>query len=61
MSELIIAIGLVFFIEGTIYTLFPELMQRAMREMLTQPPSVLRFGGLVAVGIGFVIVWLGYR
>lgn len=58
MYDLLTAVGLVLVIEGTLYALFPDYAQRAMRRVLEQLPQVLRIGGLVAVGVGFVFVWL---
>lgn len=44
-------------IEGALYALFPEGMQRVMRTALETPASMLRNGGITALLIGFVIVW----
>ena len=55
---LITAIGLVFVIEGVIYSLFPNAMKRMMTVALSLPTSRLRSMGLVMALFGFVIVWL---
>ncbi|MBI05851.1 MAG: ubiquitin-binding protein [Rhodospirillaceae bacterium] len=55
---LITAIGLVFVIEGVIYSLFPNAMKRMMTIALSLPTSRLRSMGLVMALFGFVIVWL---
>lgn len=57
MSDLLAALGLVFVIEGALYALFPNAMQRMMRQVLDLPPATLRTVGLVAAVIGFGIVW----
>lgn len=57
MDDLYTALGLVLVIEGVIYALFPEGMQRAMAMMQTAPPSMLRVVGLGAAAVGFAIVW----
>jgi uncharacterized protein YjeT (DUF2065 family) len=52
------AIALVLVIEGLLYAMFPEAMQRMMRSALEASPTLLRNGGLAAAVIGFGIVWL---
>tara|TARA_B100001964_G_C13778699_1_gene399269 strand:- start:135 stop:329 length:195 start_codon:yes stop_codon:yes gene_type:complete len=62
MSEfslaIITAIGLVFVIEGVIYSLFPNGMKRMMVMALGLPAGRLRSMGLAMVLLGFGIVWL---
>lgn len=58
MSDLLIALGLVLAVEGTLYALFPGAMQTMMRRALELPAEQLRFGGLFALVAGVVIVWL---
>ena len=58
MGDFYTALGLVLVIEGLIYALFPDGMQRAMRLMQEMPPASLRLAGLVAATIGVVVVWL---
>ncbi len=58
MPDFITALALAMVIEGALYTLFPEAMQRAMRSMLEQPPGRLRVAGIVAACLGVGIVWL---
>ena len=58
MRELLIAIGLVFVIEGLIYTLFPGQMKRMLLQLMALPEQQLRSVGLVMAAIGVVCVWL---
>ena len=62
MSEfsvaLVTAIGLVFVIEGVIYSLFPNAMKRMMMVALALPSSRLRSVGLTMAMVGFAIVWM---
>jgi len=57
MQELIIAIGLLLFIEGILYALFPSKMKNILKNVEKLPISQLRIGGLLFALIGFVIVW----
>ncbi len=57
MKELIIAIGLLFFIEGALYALFPSKMKNMLKTIEKLPVNQLRIGGLLFALIGFVIVW----
>ena len=57
MDELIIAIGLLLFIEGMLYALFPSKMKNMLKIVEKLPVSQLRISGLLFALIGFVIVW----
>jgi len=57
MKELIIAIGLLFFIEGALYALFPSKMKNMLKTIESMQVNQLRIGGLIFATIGFVIVW----
>ena len=58
MKELIVAVGLLFVIEGLLYTIFPDQMKNMMKKMQDIPASNLRTGGLFFALIGFIIVWI---
>lgn len=57
LSFALIGFGLVLVVEGLIYALFPEGMKKILTRMLDVPASALRTGGLVAVVIGFGLLW----
>ncbi len=57
MTDLLVGIGLVLFLEGALYTLFPENMQKMMQQALEMPPSSLRQAGLIACLAGFTVIW----
>ena len=57
MRELIIAIGLLFFIEGVLSALFPSKMKNMLKIIEKLPISQLRAGGFLFVLIGFLIIW----
>ena len=57
MKELIIAIGLLLFIEGMLYALFPSKMKNMLKTIEKMEVNQLRTGGFVFALIGFAIVW----
>ena len=57
MRELVIALGLLLFIEGILYALFPSKMKNMLKVIEKFPANQLRIGGLVFALIGFIIVW----
>tara|TARA_Y100000590_G_scaffold402827_1_gene488912 strand:+ start:212 stop:397 length:186 start_codon:yes stop_codon:yes gene_type:complete len=57
MQELITAIGLLFFIEGILYALFPSKMKNMLKTIEKMQVNQLRIGGLFFAIIGFLIVW----
>ena len=57
MKELIIALGLFFFIEGILYALFPSKMKNMLEKLKEINDSQLRTGGLIFAIIGFIIIW----
>ena len=57
MRELIIALGLFFFIEGILYALFPSKMKSILLKAKDAKERQLRKGGLIFALIGFIIIW----
>ena len=57
MKELIIALGLLLFIEGILYALFPSKMKKMLKTIEKIEPTQLRTGGLIFALIGFGIIW----
>ena len=57
MKELIIAIGLFFFIEGILYALFPSKMKNMLKKLELIKDSQLRTGGLIFALLGFIIIY----
>ena len=57
MKELVIAFGLLLFIEGILYALFPSKMKNMLKTIEKLQVNQLRIGGLLFAIIGFAIVW----
>ena len=57
MKELIIALGLFFFIEGILYALFPSKMKNMLKKLELIKDSQLRIGGLIFALLGFIIIY----
>jgi len=57
MNELIVALGLFFFIEGILYAIFPTKMKNMLKKIETVKVSQLRVGGLIFAIIGFIIIY----
>lgn len=58
MSDFLVAIGLVFAIEGILFAAFPAMVKRAIAHVLETPDTTLRLLGIVSAVIGVVVVWL---
>ena len=57
MRELVIAFGLLLFVEGILYALFPAKMKSMLRKLELVKNSQLRSGGLIFAIIGFIIIY----
>lgn len=58
MDDFLVALGLVFVIEGLIFAGFPASAKKAMLSVLETPESTLRGIGLAAAVAGVILVWL---
>jgi uncharacterized protein YjeT (DUF2065 family) len=58
MSDFIVALGLVFVIEGLIFAISPQAAKNAMAHVLETPDGPLRLVGIGSAVIGVVLVWL---
>ena len=57
-EKVILAIGLVLALEGAAYALFPSLLKNMLAAVKQMSDNDLRFGGLAALLIGIILVWL---
>tara|TARA_B100001057_G_C22658101_1_gene874835 strand:- start:704 stop:889 length:186 start_codon:yes stop_codon:yes gene_type:complete len=57
MSDLITALGLLFFIEGLLLALFPSRIKNMLKVIETMSANKVRNAGIFFVAIGFAIIW----
>ncbi len=57
MNEFIIAIGLLFFIEGIVCALFPFKIKKMSKLIETIQINNLRLIGIIFATIGIIIIW----
>ena len=57
-QDLLMALGLVFVIEGLLYALVPGHLKNMMKAMENVGDDALRIGGLAAIGFGVFMVWV---
>mgnify|MGYP001252238590 CR=1 FL=1 len=57
MKELIIALGLLFFIEGLVLAIFPSRIKNMLEIIKTTPENKLRLFGIIFLIIGFLLIW----
>ena len=58
MSDFVAAVGLVLVIEGLLWAAAPAMATRILHAAAEMPEQVLRLCGLLAIGLGVLIVWL---
>ena len=57
MSDLITAIGLLFFIEGFLLAMFPSRIKNMLKVIENMSENKLRYSGIFFLLIGFIIIW----
>jgi uncharacterized protein YjeT (DUF2065 family) len=58
MWDFLVAIGLVFALEGILFAAFPGPVKRAMEHVRETPDGILRMMGIASAVIGVLLVWL---
>ena len=58
MSDFLVAIGLVFALEGILFAAFPGAVKQAMVHVTETPDATLRIIGIVSAVVGVILVWL---
>ncbi len=58
MSDFVVALGLVFVIEGLVFAVFPGPTRRAIAAVLDTPDQALRLIGLLSAMFGIALIWI---
>jgi uncharacterized protein YjeT (DUF2065 family) len=58
MSDFVVALGLVFVIEGLIFAVSPSSAKNAMAHVLDTPDGPLRLIGIGSAVMGLILVWV---
>lgn len=58
MTDFLIALGLLFAIEGLVFAAFPSTAKRAIESVLATPEGSLRLVGLLSASAGIMLIWL---
>ena len=58
MLDFLVALGLVFAIEGLLFAAFPGVTKRAMAHVFETPDGVLRLVGIGSAVAGVALIWL---
>jgi len=57
MKDLISALGLLLFVEGLFFAIFPTRIKNMLKAIEKIPENRLRSGGVFFLILGFLIVW----
>ena len=57
MSDLVTALGLLFFIEGLLLAMFPSRIKNMLKVIETMSTNKIRNSGIFFLVIGFGIIW----
>ncbi len=58
MWDFVVAIGLVFALEGLLFAAFPGAAKQAMANVLEMPDQALRVVGIASALTGILVIWL---
>lgn len=58
MGDFLVALGLVFVLEGLLFAALPGPAKRAMLNAAESSDSTLRVVGIVSAVLGLVVIWL---
>ncbi|MEM8978807.1 MAG: DUF2065 domain-containing protein [Pseudomonadota bacterium] len=60
IGTILLAIGLVLFVEGLVYALAPHLVEELLEMLKTVPPETLRLMGVAVALSGALLVWVAH-
>ncbi|PIE13652.1 MAG: DUF2065 domain-containing protein [Rhodobacterales bacterium] len=57
---ILLALGLVFLVEGLVYALAPSLVEQVLEALRQMPPEARRVMGLLAMVAGLALIWVAH-
>lgn len=60
MAWVLLALGLVFLVEGLVYALAPHIVEDLLEMMRNLPVEVRRLMGGLAIVSGLILVWIAF-
>jgi uncharacterized protein len=57
-ADFLIGVGILFFLEGLLFTASPSWMRRAMKSAMETPDNVLRVIGIGSAIGGLILIWV---
>jgi uncharacterized protein len=57
-ADFIIGVGILFFLEGLLFTASPGWMRRAMKSAMDTPDNILRIVGIGSAIGGLILIWI---
>jgi uncharacterized protein len=61
VTDFLVGIGILLFVEGLLFAAIPEWMRRAMQSAILTPHTILRLAGLGSAVLGLLIIWVVRR
>ena len=56
-ADFLIGVGILFFLEGLLFTASPGWMRRAMKSAMETPDNILRAVGIGSAVGGLILIW----
>jgi uncharacterized protein YjeT (DUF2065 family) len=57
LTDFLVALGLVFVIEGLLFAAFPDFAKKAFQAVTEAPDHFLRIIGISSAVIGVILIW----
>lgn len=58
VTDFLVGIGVLLFIEGLLFAAMPEWMRRAMQSAILTPHTMLRLAGIGSAVLGLIVIWV---
>ena len=58
LTDFLVALGLVFVIEGLLFAAFPDFSKKALAAVTEAPDQFLRIVGISSAVVGVILIWV---